>query len=297
MVATVEDEYKKNKELRADDMKALQEWVRKQPHLPHVSDFQLALFLHSCHFSMEQAKVTIEKFFTYRGAWGDFFANRDPRDPKLQNDMKVSLCSFLPERTPENYKLLYFKLVDVDVNKYAVSDCVKLFDMAISLEFMERGSFDGLVIVVDLKAFTVGHVLKTHITTMKRILLYVQEAIPIRLKGLHYITLASVCDLLVPLVKPFMKKELAHLLHFHDSYETLSKFVPHELLPEDYGGKAPSVKELHAKMQESFTENADFFLDEEMLVSNEKLRDRKQSYMDRDLGIGTDGSFKKLDFD
>lgn len=34
---TVEEEYEKNPELNRDDLKALQEWVSKQAHLPQIS--------------------------------------------------------------------------------------------------------------------------------------------------------------------------------------------------------------------------------------------------------------------
>ncbi|KAB0791368.1 hypothetical protein PPYR_03168 [Photinus pyralis] len=295
--ATLEEEYAKNKELHVEDVQSLKEWVLKQPHFPPVSDLQLAIFLHSCYWSVEQTKVTMEKFLTYRGAWRDFFANRNPNHPKMKDAMEVSLCSFLPSRTVENYKIVFFKFMNTDVDRYVTSNCLKIFDMCVTLEVMQHGTFEGYVIVCDFKNVGVGHILKSPITAMRRILLYLQEALPVRLKGLHYVTMPAISDLLVPLVKPFMKKELANLLHFHSSYETLGQHVPLEFLPEDAEGKAPPSTELHAKMQESFVESADFFVEQETFVSNEGLRDRRQSYMDVDLGIGTNGSFKKLELD
>lgn len=211
--------------------------------------------------------------------------------------MEVGLTSFLKTRTPENYKILFYKVMDVDINKFVAKDLMKVFDMCIMLELMQKGTFDGLVIVCDFKNLTAGHILKISITEMRRLLLYLQNALPVRLKGLHYITTSVICEILVPLVKPFMKKELLEYLKFHDSYEALNKFVPQALLPKNYGGKEPSTKELHEEMQKSLIENKDYFVEEERLISNEKLRDRRPPFMDEDLGIGIDGSFKKLGFD
>ncbi|KAB0791342.1 hypothetical protein PPYR_03142 [Photinus pyralis] len=169
--------------------------------------------------------------------------------------------------------------------------------MCFILELMQKGTFDGCVLVFDLRAATVSHALKIDITTARRIMLYVQEALPIRLIGLHVITVGGIVKLVKPLMKPFVKKELSCLLHFHDSYDPLCKFLPLELLPADVGGKGPTTKELYENMHKSYAEYADFFVEQESLVSNESLRDRRPSYMDTDLGIGIGGSFKKLDID
>ncbi|KAB0791345.1 hypothetical protein PPYR_03145 [Photinus pyralis] len=296
-LASVEDEYRKNKNLHVDDVKSLQAWVQKQPHLPPVSDLQLALFLHSCYWSMEQAKTTIEKFLTYRGAWPDFFANRNPNDPKVRADMKVTLASFLPSTTAENYKIVFHRLMDSDVDKFTVRDTQKIFDMCVTLELMQKGTFDGYVIICDMSTSTMAHTFKTDILATKRMMMYMQEALPVRLRGVHLITMSAISNVLMSMVKPFMKKELTSLLHFHDSYESLFKLIPREVLPADVGGQGPTTRELHENMQKTFIENADFFVEQESFISNESLRDCRPSYMDQDLGIGIGGSFKRLDLD
>lgn len=295
--AKVEDEYNRNKDLHVDDVKSLQGWVRKQPHLPPVSDLQLAIFLHSCNWSMEQTKATIEKFFTYRGAWPDFFADRNPNCPKVSVHMGTVLCSLLPSRTAENYKIVYARLMDTNVDRFSLTGAQKVFDMCMMLELMQKGTFEGVVLIIDLSNGTIGHALKADISVSRRMLLYLQEALPVRLKSIHFITTPAITTLVMALVKPFLKKEVARLLHFHDSHESLCKFVPRELLPADLGGEGPTTKELHEDMQKSFTEYADFFVEQESFVSNESLRDRRPSYMDNDVGIGIGGSFKNLDLD
>lgn len=74
----LEEEMKNNPELRMADIKALREWYDKQPHLPKITDKELAIFLHSNYYQLEPTKVTIDSYFTVRTRVPEFFSNRDP---------------------------------------------------------------------------------------------------------------------------------------------------------------------------------------------------------------------------
>ena len=78
----VEEELKKNSELRKEDLKTLREWCEKQPHLPKITDNELVIFLHSNYYLMERTKSTIENYYTSRTHLPEFFATRDPLGSK-----------------------------------------------------------------------------------------------------------------------------------------------------------------------------------------------------------------------
>ncbi|KAK5638337.1 hypothetical protein RI129_012632 [Pyrocoelia pectoralis] len=296
-VVDVIEEYKKNKDLHVEDIENLKEWSKKQLHLPPISEAHLIIFLHSCYWSIEQAKSTIDKYYTYRNAWPEFFADTNPDNPKVQRDMKIALFTFLPTKTPENYKIFYTRLIDLDPAKFVFADLMRIMDMNLVMETMESSTCDGLVIVCDFENTTIGHLLKTSVMEVKKFLTYLQEALPVRLKAIHFINVGRVVDLLLPLAKPFIKKELLECVHFYDAFEGILKFIPKECFPEKYGGSCLSIQDLHAQMRENLLRNGQYFIETEKLVSNELLRDKTPSYMDKDLGIGAVGSFKKLEFD
>ena len=77
-----EEELKKNPELKEADIQSLRDWCAKQPHLPKISDSELALFLHSNYYRSEPTKTTIDTFYTVRTHVPEFFANRDPLGTK-----------------------------------------------------------------------------------------------------------------------------------------------------------------------------------------------------------------------
>lgn len=71
---TLEEIYQKEPQLKKEDIQQLREWAKKQPHLPEATEEQLIWFLHSCYFSIELAKKTMDCFFTIRTASSDIFS-------------------------------------------------------------------------------------------------------------------------------------------------------------------------------------------------------------------------------
>lgn len=54
------------------------------------SDEFVLLFLHSCEFSLEKTKSTIETYFTIRAGVPEFFARRDPKTTDVKNSFDVA---------------------------------------------------------------------------------------------------------------------------------------------------------------------------------------------------------------
>lgn len=72
------------------------------------------------------------------------------------------------------------------------------------------------------------------------------------------------------IIRPFLKKEVAKLLHVHKAgSETLFDFVPRELLPIEYGGTNGSIKELKVEWKKRLESHRDYLMDE----SNWLLKD------------------------
>lgn len=85
-------------------------------------------------------------------------------------------------------------------------------------------------------------------------------------------------------------------LHTHSTLDTLAKFIPIDALPNEAGGKAGPLKELHEKEVKLLEEYREWFLEEERTKRvNESLRPGKGKSA-TDL-FGVEGSFKKLEID
>ena len=88
---TLEEEFKKNPELKESDLDSLRDWSRKQPHLPKIPDVDLVFFLHSNYYAIEPTKRTIDNYYTMRTHAPEFFTNRDVKKSKdLVKSLDVS---------------------------------------------------------------------------------------------------------------------------------------------------------------------------------------------------------------
>lgn len=114
---------------------------------------------------------------------------------------------------------------------------------------LEEGSAQGQIVIIDLQGLLMGHLARLSVMPIKHFIEYLQEGLPFRIKGLHFINIVSFVDKITFLMKPFMTKELWDIFHLHSNMETLSKFIDPAILPSNYpGGTAPSYEENHGKL-------------------------------------------------
>ncbi|XP_067214846.1 alpha-tocopherol transfer protein-like [Linepithema humile] len=294
-----EEEKKKNPELKDSDIQILKDWCAKQQHLPKILDSEYVLFLHSNYYGIESAKNTIEAYYSSRTHMPEFFSNRDPLGTKQLREMfTVASTITLTTQTKEGYKLIYARLINYEPSRFVYTEIMKYFTMVMDLWLYTEGTAEGHVIIIDMEHVTFAHAGRLSPIAIKKYLYYLQEAIPIRLKGLHFINTNAVMDIILAMMKPFMKKELMEVLHIHTTpKETLSKFVPLEAFPCDISlpGKARPLKELHEEQLKKLEDHREWYLQDEVAGRvNEALRVGENKTMDL---FGVEGSFKKLDID
>ncbi|KAJ3651830.1 hypothetical protein Zmor_017838 [Zophobas morio] len=293
-LADLESQYSKDKDLKKVDVEALIDWVNKQPHLPKINELQAILFLHSCYYSNEAAKVTIDNYFTSKTVF-HMFRNRDPSSPPVQTTIDIALCANLPKTTPEGYTVYLFKLINKNPSNFNLENIYRYFDMMVMLERYQNGVSNGHVILLDCTGWSLGHTARVNPLVLKNFFYYLQEAMPVRLKGLHFYNLGSFIDAIMALIKPLLKKETAEKIHIHDSLDSVTNFVCLECLPEDYGGSVESTTVLHDKIQNDLLKNKAFFEWEETFTVDEKKRPGEK-WKNIDI-YGTEGTFKKLEID
>ncbi|XP_014485673.1 PREDICTED: alpha-tocopherol transfer protein-like isoform X1 [Dinoponera quadriceps] len=296
-LVSFEDELKKNPELKEADIQMLREWCEKQPHLPKISDSMLALFLHSNYYRLEPTKASIDTFYTVRSHVPEFYNDRDlVNNKELKKASQTVTNQILEGTTREGYKIIYGRLIDNDPAQFVYNDAMKLLNMVIDLWLYTEGTCDGHVIIFDMNNVSFGHAGRLSPMGLKKFLYYLQEGLPVRLRGFHFMNASPVIDVILNMMKPFMKKQLMDMFHMHTTAESVQKFIPLEVLPNEAGGKAGPILELSDKNVKYMADKAAWFKEEEANCRvNESLRPGKAKTA-TDL-FGAEGSFKKLEID
>ncbi|XP_078036603.1 alpha-tocopherol transfer protein-like [Augochlora pura] len=293
----MEEILKSNAEIKMSDIEMLREWCEKQPHLPKIVDLLLVLFLHSNYYSIEAAKKTVENFYTLRSHVPEFFANRDPLGSKeLRQAFNVVAAIGLPQLSKQGYKILFGKLIDPDPTHYSFDDCTKYFFMVSDLVALQAQTVEGYIFIGDASNVSLGHVGRISPMGMKKLVTYVQDAIPVRLKQIHFINTPSVMDVIMNMAKPFMTRDLWSLIHLHSSLDTLEEYVSLDVLPNDIGGKAGPLSKFHEEQIKELDNKRDWFIEEEIAYRVDESQRVGKSKTANDL-FGVEGTFKKLEID
>lgn len=157
----------------------------------------------------------------------------------------------LHQHTPENYKVVLARLKHSDPSEINLNDLFKMYLMTCDVRFHlpiedYRKMEYGEIVIFDMKNFTLKHLTRAVISTLRLISKYLQTSHPVRLLQLHVINCSPAVTKATLFIRPFLYAKLYNCLHFHQagSYENLYKSVPREMLPLDYGGQAASMAEL-----------------------------------------------------
>ncbi|XP_014256783.1 alpha-tocopherol transfer protein-like [Cimex lectularius] len=279
--------------MSANDIATIKEWLSKQQHLPDVDDHLIRRFLTCCDHSLEKTKTTMDHFFCLRADTPEFFSDRDPLQPKMQEVFTQIDLLPLPQLTPEGLKCFLYRLADPNPDKFVFNEYAKCFflvgDTRVKTETVIP---KGEIIIFDMKGYSLRHLTKLHFPSLRKYMQYTQEAHPVRLKQIHVINVSSLLDKTMTLVKPLLKAEVAGMLHFHQpESKTLYDFVPKDILPDEYGGKAGTVSEIKETWKSKVEKNRDWFKTNPWIANNNKRLDKKNS-----INI-MDGSFRTLTID
>lgn len=111
------------------------------------------------------------------------------------------------------------------------------------------------VLIIDLEKYNFRHFFNEakNPKTLYLYFKYIQEVVPIATSAAHILNPSWVVDRFMSLIRPLLRKEVAESFQFHSrGSESLHKSFSKEVLPEDYGGTAGSMDDLHKDWMKVF---------------------------------------------
>ncbi|RXG55516.1 Alpha-tocopherol transfer protein-like [Armadillidium vulgare] len=164
-------ELNEDEKRRDEDIEYIRKWIQKQPHLKIRTDDEFILrMLRGCKFSLERTKEKIDMHYTIKAAIPEWFKNRDPEDPKVREIFKLGVMFALKEKDDKGRTIFMFRQSAYSPDLHHVDDVVKAMYILVDVyaEIDEVSQITGLVMILDMKGLTAGHMLQFPPTVMKK---------------------------------------------------------------------------------------------------------------------------------
>ncbi|XP_059061193.1 alpha-tocopherol transfer protein-like [Achroia grisella] len=278
-------------EVNDQDLVSIKEWIAKETYLPRdLDEIMLRKFLHSCYGSLERTKKCIERFCTTRASLTELYTSRDPTSSKMT--AAFSITALATYKTDED-EILIHQLDDPQLEKFSFYDILKAFTIQgdywlRNYDFFPRGH----IVVLDIKDYTLKILPKVNIMYFRDFILYLLEAMPVRVKHVHAVNCPSYYEKLYALVKPALPSEICDIITFHSNTESLWRAIDKKFLPSEYGGDAQSLKVQHQEWITKIKEDRKMYLNDNLWKADLK-RKPKSNIVENSMT----GSFKTLSID
>lgn len=284
----------------AADIETLRSWIQQQPHLRARDDDQFLLaFLRGCKFSLEKAKSKIDKFYTLRTKYPEFFTINDVDEEKVRELINTGILVYLP--TPLNGNGPRIAVVTVGsytVDRYSIEDVARTMDGIQEILMLEDdfAVIYGITTIVDVKKASTAHLMQMTPSSLKKMSIFSEEALPFRTKGTHFINIPSGFEAFFNILKPMLSKKQQKRLSLHgNKLDKLDEHIPLKYLPKEYGGENGSIAECIVELNQKLDKYREYYKANAQYGTDEKLRLGKP--VDFDQLFGVQGSFRKLEVD
>ncbi|XP_070533543.1 alpha-tocopherol transfer protein-like [Ptychodera flava] len=287
-------EVNEDPDTRQKKLDQLRHLFKSRPDILFRNDDAFLLrFLRNKKFDVQKAFKKIVHYYEVRRDYTDLFGTFKPLDYKYIFDAEMEMVC--PGRDSDGRKVIIARNSRWDVDRYDVAEGFRgsLMMMETILQ-EEETQINGVVLIADYEGYTMKHFTKSKPSIMKKMSDIYENALPLRIKAVHFVRQPEIFSKLYSIIKSFMSEKLTKRLYFHgEEYGSLHKYVPSSMLPADLGGQLPEFQNKEWR--------------ERLLASNEEFEiNNKYGFpkavgslgvadVGEEPGAGIAGSFKRLE--
>ncbi|XP_070533463.1 alpha-tocopherol transfer protein-like [Ptychodera flava] len=272
----------------------LREMFNSRPDIKFRSDDAFLLrYLRCKKFNAERAFKTLVHYYEVRKEFKDIYSDFVPSS--VEETMKKGIHYMSTGRDNDGRRVFIMKPGWMEPGTTNVVLMIRALVLLMEKILEEEETqINGIVVIVDLSNLTLSHVTTLGPSNARRIADVMQNALPLRLKAVHYVNQPKIFDTAFALFKPFFTEKLKKRLQFHgDEFDKLHQHVPSHLLPSEYGGTVPEFDNKHWReamlaSEQDYIENNKYGFPK----SSDSLGGSSEG---QDPNTGLKGSFKKLE--
>ncbi|XP_037928475.1 clavesin-2 [Teleopsis dalmanni] len=117
-----------------------------------------------------------------------------------------------------------------------------LYMVHIAAQLEPETQIRGVVVIMDFDGLAMKQVKALSPSFSKRLLSFIQDAMPLRMREVHFVKQPFIFKMVWQLFKPFVREKLNKRMHFHgNDMKSLHAYLSPEILPENYKGQLPMI--------------------------------------------------------
>ncbi|XP_050580964.1 alpha-tocopherol transfer protein-like isoform X1 [Bombus affinis] len=232
-------ELRETPEIQNESIAQLRELLKAETDLkcPLDNDAWLIRFLRPCKYYPESALKLVKNYYSFKIKHADMYDNLKPSREK--NIFEHNILTVLPNRDQCGRRILIIELGKKwKHNKCSLDEVFKGCVLYVEAAMLEPNTqIAGAVVVFDMDGLTLQQAWQFTPAIAKRIVDWLQDAVPLRIKNIHIINQPYVFNMVFALFKPFLREKLKSRLIFHGTdRKSFHQYVSPKCLPACYGG-------------------------------------------------------------
>ncbi|XP_057329536.1 alpha-tocopherol transfer protein-like [Microplitis mediator] len=232
-------ELRETPEIQRKAVEELKELLKKDTDLkcPLHNESWLIRFLRPCKYYPESAHKLVREYYSFKVKHANVYDGLKPSREK--NIFEHNILTVLPNRDQHGRRILIIELGKKwKHNKVSLDEVFKGCVLYLEAAMLEPTSqIAGAVVIFDMDGLSLQQTWQFTPPFAKRIVDWLQDAVPLRIKNIHIINQPYVFNMVFALFKPFLRQKLKDRIIFHGTdRKSLHKYLSPKCLPECYGG-------------------------------------------------------------
>ncbi|XP_018329677.1 clavesin-1 isoform X3 [Agrilus planipennis] len=203
----------------------------------------LLIFLRPCKFYAKSAYELMKRIADFKENNKALLDNLLPEDEK-DAFVNHNVVNVLKDRDHKGRRVLIVNCGGTwNTSKVTADQLFRLFYLIHEAAILEpETQVRGVVVIMDFEGLSYKQVAALSITFSMRLLSFIQQAMPLRLKEVHMVKQPFIFKAVWSMFKPFIKEKLKSRMYFHgDKMPSLHQHLAPSHLPKNYGGELPEI--------------------------------------------------------
>ncbi|GFT47706.1 alpha-tocopherol transfer protein-like [Nephila pilipes] len=238
-----EEELGETPEIKTQSLMKLRKLINEEAEFrPLMDDAFLIRFLRTKKYDVERAFTSLRNYYVFKARYSRQLTDFKPSE--LLPLLEMNSVVHLPYRHPSGTAVAYMRPAYYNIDEVTLEEifAAGLLELEYSLRF-EATQVCGHIMIFDMDKINL-RMMKYYASPkiLYRCVRLIQDCIPCRVKGIHFINEPFYISFIFNIIKGFLSEKIRKRIHLHGTnQESLHQHIPADILPEELGGNLGQV--------------------------------------------------------